>query len=341
MKIRDIEAKPGMKKSGYISVRQTSDYPASTVRMPITIVKGSSDGPTLCLTAGMHPTEYAGIDAVIRICRQIEPEDLIGTIIGVPVVNMPGFEKRAAHVNPIDNVNLTDVYPGKPNGSISEEIIHVLFEEVISRADHWIDLHGGDMDERQMEAYYTFFPRVGDRKVDTTSEAMARAYNFTHIALVTYPRLVVAAKKGVSCIVAESGESGVLTDRLETDITNHVNGVTNVMKYLRMIKGTPCITVKQMFADKLFFVRSAYGGLFFPCVRLGDTVSKHQTVGEVLNLQGDRIGKVTTQFDGVIRFMYTWHLIREGDVVMGGFVSPTPVSPFPEVDRFSQGTTRV
>lgn len=335
IKISDIEVKPGEKKFGYIDVWQKPEYPSSTVRLPVYIVKGIEDGPKLCLTAGIHGCEYAGIAAVIRVCRRTKPEELKGAILGVPIVNMPGFENRTPHANPIDNKNLSNIYPGNPDGSISQIIIHKLLNEIILKSNFWIDCHGGDVDERQIEAGYVYFPRVGNNKIDTMSETMARIYNFKHIVLAgNNSGLRYAAKGGVPSILGESGETGSLTERLEVDIAHHVQGITNVMKYLGMIEGKPKITIKQKFAETLFWARSKYGGLFYPKVKAGDTISKDQVLGEVFNLRGDCIGKIAAPCNGIVRIMYTWHLIRAGDVVMMGLTSLKPVAPFPETDQF-------
>lgn len=334
IKIRDIIAKPGEKKFSYIDIWKKSSNPPSIVKLPVYIINGLREGPKLCLTAGTHGCEYAGIGAVIRIYKQTKPEELKGAIIGIPIINMPGFENRTPHVNPIDNVDIMRAYPGKPNGTVSLKIIHVLMEEIITKTNYWIDCHGGDTDEYQMEAGYVYFPKVGDSKTDINSEVMARLYGFKNIVTVREWRgLEVAAKNGVPCIMAENGESGMLTDRLETDITHHIKGITNVMRYYGMIEGKPKITIKQKYAKSLFRVRSNYGGLFYPKVKPGDIITKDQVVGDITNLQGECIGNVTAPCNGVVRIMKTWHLIKEGDVVMVGLVSPKPISPLPEIDQ--------
>ena len=84
--------------------------------------------------------------------------------------------------------------------------------------------------------------------------------------------------------MGESGETGWLTERLEVDIAHHINGITNIMKYLGMTEGKPKITVKQKFVENIFWVRSKYGGLFYPRVKVGDTISKDQLTSRLCSI---------------------------------------------------------
>src|SRR5215216_905797 len=90
--IRDIVAKPGTRASGFMTVGET---PTEPVRVPLVVVHGHRPGPRLCLTAGVHAAEYPGIDAVMQTVQSLDPPELAGTVIAVPVVNPPMFQRRA------------------------------------------------------------------------------------------------------------------------------------------------------------------------------------------------------------------------------------------------------
>jgi len=59
--------------------------------VPVLVVNGVKPGPTLCLTAAVHGDELNGIEIVRRIVHEINPENLSGSVIGVPIVNMQGL----------------------------------------------------------------------------------------------------------------------------------------------------------------------------------------------------------------------------------------------------------
>lgn len=295
------------------------------VEVPLVIINGCEEGPTLCLTAGTHGCEYAGIAAVIRVCSNISPTELRGKIIAVPVLNTPGFRQRTPYVNPVDKLNIAEVYPGKPEGSLSQVIAHTMLEEVIAKADYYIDCHSGDVDERLIEN--TYYYRCGNEKVDNASYALCRAFGFKYIVLVNdvpaYSHFKEVCRKEIPMVQSECGGLGILK---ESDIANYAKGITNVMKFLRMIDGKPS-PVEQKIVTREFYVKVANTGIFYPKVDLGENVRKGQVVGEVGNLQGETVEKLLATKDGVIRKMYTRHVVNPEEVVMVGYVSPKPVEP--------------
>src|SRR5438445_8929518 len=69
---------------------------------PYFAVVGAHDGPTFLLTAGIHAAEYTGVLAAIRLGRALQPADVQGTIVIIPLLNRPGFFERSVYVNPED-----------------------------------------------------------------------------------------------------------------------------------------------------------------------------------------------------------------------------------------------
>ena len=103
---------------------------------PYFAASGAGDGPTLCLIAGIHGAEYPPIEAVIRFCRQLDPAELRGRLVALPVVNLPAFWERTPFVCPRDGKNPNRVFPGDANGTFSEALAHHLFETVIRRGNY-------------------------------------------------------------------------------------------------------------------------------------------------------------------------------------------------------------
>jgi len=94
---------------------------------PVITVTGAKDGPVLFVNAGVHGGEYSAIEAVIRLGKTLDATKIAGTIILMPVLNLPAFRSRTPFVCPIDNVNPNRVFPGDPNGSYSEQMTHASF----------------------------------------------------------------------------------------------------------------------------------------------------------------------------------------------------------------------
>ncbi len=122
------------------------------IQFPLVIISGTKPGPKLCITAGVHATEYPAIDALLRTITELDPATLAGTVIAVPVVNSMMFRTRSPFLSPIDGLNLNRTFPGSADGTISETLAHILLNEVVMQADFHIDCHGGDLPELLLPA---------------------------------------------------------------------------------------------------------------------------------------------------------------------------------------------
>ena len=168
VKVREVTAEPGEIAQGFVEVGETITGP---IRFPLVIINGEKPGPRLCLTAGVHATEYAPIEAVLRILSQRAPAHLKGAIIGVPIVSMHMFASRSGFVSPIDGLNLNKIAPGG-DGSISEILVRILLDEVIAQCQYHVDLHAGDLGE--MLLAFAGYPMTGAADLDRQGEALAR-----------------------------------------------------------------------------------------------------------------------------------------------------------------------
>ena len=93
------------------------------------------------MTGGVHGAEYAGILGAIRVFEQLDPSELKGTVVVIPVCSPVAFSRITRYVCPIDNLNLNRVFPGNKEGSFTQRLASVIFENVVSRAQYAIDLH--------------------------------------------------------------------------------------------------------------------------------------------------------------------------------------------------------
>src|SRR5258708_35482395 len=134
-------AEGGAKGRGFLVV------PNTAVQIPIGVVNGAQEGPTLMVTAGIHGGEYPCIEAGIRFGREVDAAQVCGQILVSAPVSVNSFQARQAFVVPEDGKNLNRVFPGKATGTIAEQMAHTLMTEVVPHANAWVDLHGGDIPE--------------------------------------------------------------------------------------------------------------------------------------------------------------------------------------------------
>jgi predicted deacylase len=315
--IRGISAEAGHRAQGFITIGET---PSGPIQFPVVIVNGAGDGHVLCLTSGVHATEYAPIDAVMRIVQSLNPATLRGTVIAVPVVNMRMFESRTGFISPLDGLNLNKVAPGRLDGSISEILAKVLLEEVITRANVHIDLHAGDLGEMLLP--FAGYALTGKRELDDKGEALARLYSPKLISLApdggTIPPFgdglaYAATRRGVVSIFAESGGNGTLED---ADVRIHMDGVTNVMRYLRMIDGEPTAVGPRVSARDRRIVRATRAGLLRLRVKIGDELVAGQEVAEVCNVFGEVVETVRSSGAGIAGLVWAHKVVNTGDPIV-------------------------
>ncbi len=328
IRIGDIAAEEGTKARGFIAVGET---PVGPIRIPVVIIAGAQPGPTLCLTAGVHATEYPAIDAVMRTSQSLDPGELRGIVIAATVVNQAMFQTRTGFVSPIDGLNLNRTAPGRPDGTISEILAHTVLNELVMRADVHIDCHGGDLGEILWP--YAGYPLTGDAERDRRGEAIARLYSPRIIALYqegtplapTMGSITHAAtRRGVVSILAESGSNGALD---EADVQIHLHGIQNVLRYLGMIPGTAEIRGDRLRARDQFIVSARRGGLLRIKIGIGDEIVENQEIAEICDVFGDVVEQVRSPRSGIARLIWTHKAVNTGDPIVKCWITES-ASPF-------------
>jgi predicted deacylase len=314
----EFDINPGSRSKGVLEVGPYFSHNRAKIRsfvsIPYTVVRGTKDGPTLCITAGVHGTEYVGIAAATRLSNAIKPDGLKGKLAIVPVVNVPAFLERA-YMCPIDGVNIQGSWPGRADGSIAHMIAHRVFSEFISKADYYLDLHGADSHESEIA--FAHFQRIGNGDIDLKSEGMARALGLEYIT-------VSSGETGKGYSYREGPEHGKPTavcelgqgDRLLLqEVSTVFDGLVNVMKYLKMLDGPARTTENQ----KILLTRKVgvkHGGLFHSAAKPGTILSKGDIIGEVKNLDGEVIETVHAPTKGIILLMIHNPLVEPGEKLM-------------------------
>lgn len=317
VRVRSVAAECGERAQGFVSIGETASGP---IQLPVVIINGAEDGPILCLTAGVHATEYAPIDAVMRVAQSLSPHELRGAVIAVPVVNMRMFDSRTGFVSPLDGLNLNKVAPGRHDGSISEILARVLLDEIIGLAQYHIDLHAGDLGEMLLP--FAGYALTGDREMDEQGEMLARMYSPKLISLATPSGTIppfadgisyAATRKGVVSVFAESGGNGTLE---EVDVRVHLDGIANVMRHLRMIPGHPTPPGPRLSARDRRVVRATRAGLLRLRVAIGDEIAAGQEVAEVCNVFGEVVERVQSTGAGIAGLVWAHKVVNTGDPIV-------------------------
>ena len=293
---------------------QTIDLGFTTI--PITVYKGSKPGPVLALTAGIHGYEYPPVLALQRL----QVKKLTGTLIVVHVANMPSFLGRTVYFSPLDGKNLNRVFPGKKDGTASEQIAYAITTEVIDKCDYLLDLHCGDGNESLRP--YVYQTVTGDAAFDARIAELAANFGFDHIVIdKNRPKDAArslycsntAITRGKPAMTVESGFLGGTDEKSTAAI---VRGVESVMRYLKMIDGKPARVKKAVYLDPAEVLNSPATGILYPRVERNAMVKKGAVLAHITDFFGKKIADVKAPFAGVVLYVVATPPITEADHVL-------------------------
>ena len=108
--------------------------------IPFHVFVGRASKPRLLLIAGVHGDEYESVAALHDIASEINPNDLSGTLIIVPVANPQAFYAGMRR-NPVDLGDLNRSFPGNPEGTTSERVADLLFQNLVLGSDGVLSMH--------------------------------------------------------------------------------------------------------------------------------------------------------------------------------------------------------
>lgn len=319
-------AAPGRKAFGAIEVSAGVDAGTS---IPVAVIQGAKPGPVLALVSGAHGTEYASIIALEKLIQMLDPAQISGTVIIVPLVNIPSFEQKVPHVNPVDGKSMNRFYPGKPDGTQTERASWLITKQVVERCDYLIDYHGGDLDENLRP--YSYWPKSGNARQDAITRDMVLAFGLdTIIVWSDRPKDPNASRyldntantRGKPAIAVEAGYSGTVQP---DDVQALVNGTLSVMRYLKMLPGSPAMIEHPVWIGKIDTVASERAGIFYPLVQRGTYVAQGMKIGYVTDYFGNTVYEAVAPAAGVVLYICGVPSMKKDDTVANiGEITTSP-----------------
>jgi uncharacterized protein len=306
----------GQKAYGALKVPAGSD---AATDIGVVVINGARPGPALAIVSGAHGTEYASIIAVEKLIDAVDPAQLSGTLVLVPLVNVASFEQMVPHVNPVDNKSMNRFYPGTMNGTQTERASYVITKEVVEKCDHLIDFHGGDLDESLRP--YSYWTVTGNQKQDDASKQMVLAFGLDHIIISadrprdpSQSRFLenTASTRGKPSFTAEAGHAGTVE---ADDVDALVNGSLNVMRQLKMLPGAAKLVEQPVWIEKLANVASERNGIFYASVKRGTYVEKGMKIGFITDHVGRVLEELHAPDAGVVTFIRAVPSLKKGDTI--------------------------
>lgn len=277
------------------------------VSTPVLVVNGTEPGPTLCLTAAVHGDELNGIEMVRRVMHEVSPDELSGTLIGVPIVNVQGFRRGSRYLP--DRRDLNRYFPGNPDGSAAARIAYSFFHNVVEHCDALVDLHTGSFER-------TNLPQIRADLRNPDIVRLSEGFGSTVILHSTPGAGTLrqaATDAGIPTVTLEAG--GPL--QLETsEVMDGVAGIETLLGSLGMIESR-----RRWFgnADPVYYrsswVRADSGGILLSDVSLGSTVRKGDLLGTITDPMSNQATELRSPYAGRIIGM------ARNQVVMPGFAA--------------------
>lgn len=196
------------------------------VTLPVHVLHGREDGPTVWVSAAIHGDEVAGVEIVRRVLERLQPKHLRGTLLAVPIVNVLGVMAGDRYLP--DRRDLNRSFPGSARGSLASRIAHLMMTEVIGRCTVGIDLHTG-ADRRSN------LPQIRCDLEDPQTRALAEAFGapvLFHARLRDGSLRAAARETGARVLLYEAGEAWRFD---EYAIAPGVDGVLRVLAALDMV----------------------------------------------------------------------------------------------------------
>lgn len=298
--------------------RLVSDLPVlAGVEWPYVSISGREDGPLATITAGVHGSEYVSIHAAQRLAQELDPAEVRGRILVVPIVSPAMFWERSAFVSPRDGVNPNRVFPGDPEGSFTQALTYHIFSTCIAPSDAFFDLHGGDVFEEL--ATFTGYAADAAPEVVARSRAMAEAFGLDFcMGTIDPPGTVsgqsnrVAARHGVASVLAEAGGNALLT-MPEVDIL--VGGTRRALQVAGNLPGEPQPppTRHARWAPTL---TASVDGFWICDVRAGQEIRVGQRLGRITDLLGTELAAYHAEVDGAVVYRTTSAAVKQGGLLV-------------------------
>ncbi len=279
-------------------------YSCAPLYMPIKVIHGKREGPCLVVFSVLRGTELNGLEIANRLVQTMDPAQITGTVIAIPVMNVYGLTHYPSTLPTGDN--LASCFPGNEKGSYGERMAYLVTEEILKRADYCIELQTGGLNHNILPQVYCNF----DNQKAKELAKVFRAPVVTNVTLEGNHLRQTTEELQIPLLVYQAGEAMRFD---ENAIELGVNGVKNVMRYIDMLEKAPVQEITPIFSREEEWVVAHKAGILHPKVQLGQTIERGETIAAVSDPFGaDVTESIKSAQKGVIVGINTSPLIHEG-----------------------------
>lgn len=288
LKIEDIPR--GTKSRFWLQL--VTDGIGVPVHIPIIVARGMRGDKVLGITAAVHGNELNGIPVIQRLFHDLNLEELRGTVVGVPVVNLPSLHRKRRRF--IDGTDLNHIMPGKPDGTVSQIYAWRVVNRLVKEFDFLIDLHTASTG--RINSYY-----IRADMEDKTVREMAMLQN-AQIIVHNPPNdktlRGTAAEMGIKAITLEVGNPNTFQKGM---IRDGLTGIHNVLGHFGM---QDCEfdepDEETIICKSSYWIYTDTGGIMTVHPQVVQMVKKGELIATMRNIFGDVVKEYFAPEDGVV-----------------------------------------
>ena len=274
-----------MKTSRFLS---RTDADGVTTRMPLMEITGAGDGDQITVFGGQHGTEYAGIEACMRLCRELDPARLNGTVRVVAPTHIHSFE------------NWIQFAP-------TTAVMRDMMREAASGSSGIINCHGGEFSEGMHP--YVICRLISDAEADALARRMATAFGVGIVSLSRYrgepppdpsgarPAWWLWPKKGLCDELRIPEITPEVGQEVDRDDALMYEGILNVLRELGFLSEEAHPVPEPRVIGERWWLTGAQDGVWFPACRVGQDVAAGTRLGEVRDFFGEVLQTVEAPAD--------------------------------------------
>lgn len=308
--IDNLTIKKGRRRRFEISVSKLYDY--TKMNIPVEVIRGKKDGPTIFISAAIHGDEINGVEVIRRLLsRRKLLSNLKGTLIAVPIVNIFGFNRNVRYLP--DRRDLNRSFPGSKNGSLAGQIAHTFMQEIVEKCDYGIDLHTGSSHRFNL-------PQIRAYLDNNEIKSLAKQFRVPIILHSEYREgslRQAAAEKGVKVLVFEGGEALRYDEKI---IKSAEKGILSVLSSIGMldhylIRSKIPKAKKVSCATSSHWIRAPHSGSLHIRKHVGNKVKKDEVIGVISDPLGTEKYFVKAKKTGIVIGITMMPLVNNGDAL--------------------------
>jgi hypothetical protein len=302
IKICDSIIHPG--ETANLAMPIPEQYSCAPLYMPIKVIHGKTKGPCLVIFSVLTGTELNGMEITNRLIQMANPEEIRGTIIAIPVVNVYGLTHYPSMLP--SGYNLADCFPGNEHGNFGERVAYLFTQEILKKADYCIELQTGGINHNILPQVYCNFD-------NTHSKELAKAFQtpvITNVALKGNRLRQTTEDLQIPLLVYQAGEAMRFDEHA---ITLGVQGVQNLLRAIDILEKAPTKEFNPIFSKDEDWIITHKGGILHPTISLGQTIKKNEVIGTVSDPFGPDISvPIKSPIEGIVVGINMTPLIHEG-----------------------------